>query len=384
MDQFLPFSRPAIGDEEIAAVEKVLRSGWITTGPQNQQLESEFCKTFGCKHAVAVCSATAGMHITLMALGIGPGDEVITPSQTWVSTLNMIELLGAKPVMIDVDRDTLMVSAADVEAAITPDTKAIIPVHYAGAPLPMDALREVAKRHNIPLIEDAAHAVGARYNGEWVGARGTAIFSFHAIKNLTCAEGGLIATDDDELADRVRCLKFHGLGVDAFDRQLQGRKPQAEVVEPGYKYNLSDIHAAIAVVQLARLPELNARRKVLAERYLNALKDSPFQPLGIPDYPHDHAWHLFMVRVDAQRCGIERDQLMERLKEVGVGTGLHFRAAHTQKFYRQRYPELSLPNTEWNSARLCTLPLFPDMAEADVDRVVNALSSILESSRVSR
>jgi UDP-4-amino-4-deoxy-L-arabinose-oxoglutarate aminotransferase len=384
MDQFLPFSRPAIGDEEIAAVEQVLRSGWITTGPQNHQLESEFCRTFGCKHAVAVCSATAGMHITLMALGIGPGDEVITPSQTWVSTLNMIELLGATPVMIDVDRDTLMVSAAEVEAAITARTKAIIPVHYAGAPLPLAELRAVAQRHHIPLIEDAAHAVGARFNGEWVGARGTAIFSFHAIKNLTCAEGGLIATDDDQLADRVRCLKFHGLGVDAFDRQLQGRKPQAEVVEPGYKYNLSDIHAAIAVVQLARLPELNARRKVLAERYLAALQDSPFQPLGLPDYPHDHAWHLFMVRVDEQRCGIGRDQLMERLKEVGVGTGLHFRAAHTQKYYRERYPQLSLPNTEWNSACLCTLPLFPDMTEADVDRVINALSSVLESSRVSR
>lgn len=384
MDEFLPFSRPAIGDEEIAAVEKVLRSGWITTGPQNQQLENEFCSIFGCKHAIAVCSATAGMHITLMALGIGPGDEVITPSQTWVSTLNMIELLGATPVMIDVDRDTLMVSAADVEAAITAKTKAIVPVHYAGAPLQMDALRDVAARHNLPLIEDAAHAVGARYNGEWVGARGTAIFSFHAIKNLTCAEGGLIATDDDALADRVRCLKFHGLAVDAFDRQQLGRKPQAEVVEPGYKYNLSDIHAAIAVVQLARLPQLNARRKALAQRYLTALEGSPFQPLGLPDYPHDHAWHLFMVRVDAERCGIDRDQLMERLKALGIGTGLHFRAAHTQKFYRERYPQLSLPNTEWNSARLCTLPLFPDMTDGDVDRVVNALSSVVESLRVSR
>lgn len=382
MDQFLPFSRPAIGDEEIAAVGKVLTSGWITTGPQNQQLEADFCRTFGCRHAVAVSSATAGMHITLMALGIGPGDEVITPSQTWVSTLNMIELLGATPVMIDVDRETLMVSAAAVEAAITPRTKAIVPVHYAGAPLPLDALREVAQRHQLPLIEDAAHAVGARYQGEWVGARGTAIFSFHAIKNLTCAEGGLIATDDAELAERVRRLKFHGLGVDAFDRQTQGRTPQAEVVEPGYKYNLSDIHAAIAVVQLARLPQLNARRKALAERYLQALQGTPFLPLGLPDYPHDHAWHLFMVRVDAERCGVDRDTLMARLKALGIGTGLHFRAAHTQKFYRERYPQLRLPHTEWNSARLCTLPLFPDMSEADVDRVVSALFSLLEASRV--
>ncbi len=377
MENFLPFSRPAIGDEEIAAVEKVLRSGWITTGPWNQELESVFCKTFGCRHAVALCSATAGMHVVLAALGVGPGDEVITPSQTWVSTQNMITLLGAEPVMVDVDRDTLMVSAKDVEEAITPRTKAIVPVHYAGAPLDLDPLRAVAKRHNLPLVEDAAHAVGTRYRDEWVGQKGTAIFSFHAIKNVTCAEGGLVATDDEALAERVRRLKFHGLGVDAFDRERQGRKPQAEVVEPGWKYNLSDLHAALAVTQLARLPKLNARRKVLAERYLKALAGSPFLPLGLPSYPHEHAWHLFMIRVDKERCGLDRDTLMERLKAVSIGTGLHFRAAHTQKYYRERYPKLVLPNTEWNSARLCTLPLFPDMTEADVDRVVEALFAIL-------
>ncbi|QHB32482.1 UDP-4-amino-4-deoxy-L-arabinose aminotransferase [Yersinia canariae] len=377
MQNFLPFSRPAIGTDEINAVVKVLGSGWITTGPQNQQLETDFCDAFGCKHAVAVCSATAGMHITLMALGVGPGDEVITPSQTWVSTINMIVLLGAEPVMVDIDRDTLMVNAADIEAAITPKTKAIIPVHYAGAPCDLDALRHISKQYGIPLIEDAAHAVGTRYGDQWVGEQGTAIFSFHAIKNITCAEGGLIVTDDDELAARVRRLKFHGLGVDAFDRQIQGRSPQAEVVEPGYKYNLSDIHAAIAVVQLQRLTEINARRQALVARYQQALADSPLQPLTVPDYPHLHAWHLFMVRVDKERCGIDRDLLMARLKEAGIGTGLHFRAAHTQKYYRERYPSLHLPNTEWNSARLCTLPLFPDMLDSDVDRVIDALATII-------
>jgi UDP-4-amino-4-deoxy-L-arabinose-oxoglutarate aminotransferase len=384
MDHQLPFSLPAIGEDEIAAVERVMRSGWITTGPQNQQLEADFCAAFGCKHAIAVCSATAGMHLVLMALGIGPGDEVITPSQTWVSTLNMIELLGARPVMIDVDRETLMVSAANVEAAITPRTKAIVPVHYAGAPLDLDPLRAVALRHGLPLVEDAAHAVGTQYKGRWIGASGTAIFSFHAIKNMTCAEGGLVATDDDALAERVRRLKFHGLGVDAFDRQQLGRKPQAEVLEPGYKYNLSDIHAAIAVVQLARLPELNARRRVLAERYAAALTGSPFMPLGLPTYDYGHAWHLFMVRVDADRCGMDRNQLMAYLQTRGIGTGLHFRAAHTQQYYRLRYPQLSLPNTEWNSARLCTLPLFPDMTTDDVDRVVAALFSVMEPTLVSR
>ncbi|MDM3627483.1 UDP-4-amino-4-deoxy-L-arabinose aminotransferase [Proteus mirabilis] len=377
MSHFLPFSRPAIGDEEIKAVESVLRSGWITTGPQNHQLEQDFCEKFGSKHAIAVCSATAGMHVVLMAMGIGPGDEVITPSQTWVSTINIITLLGAEPVMVDIDRDTLMVSAESVKKAITPRTKAIIPVHYAGAPCDLDALRAVADEAGIPLIEDAAHAIGTRYKDEWIGEKGTSIFSFHAIKNVTCAEGGLVVTDDDELANRVRCLKFHGLGVDAFDRQIQGRKPQAEVVAPGYKYNLSDIHAAIAVVQLSRLEEMNAKRAELVALYREKLQDSPLEMLSVPEYPHLHANHLFMVRVDKNACGIDRDTFMEKLKQKEIGTGLHFRAAHTQKYYRERYPSLSLPQSEWNSATLCSLPLFPDMSNKDVIRVVDAINEIL-------
>ncbi|MCC8464944.1 UDP-4-amino-4-deoxy-L-arabinose aminotransferase [Photorhabdus bodei] len=381
MDSFLPFSRPAIGDEEIQAVEKVLRSGWITTGPQNHQLEQDFCRMFGCKHAVALASATAGMHLTLMALGIGPGDEVITPSQTWVSTINMICLLGAEPIMIDVDRHTLMVDAQTVKKAITSRTKAIIPVHYAGAPCDLDILRGIAQEAGIPLIEDAAHALGTRYKNEWIGEHGTAIFSFHAIKNATCAEGGLIATDNNELVERIRCLKFHGLGIDAFDRQIQGRRPQAEVVEPGYKYNLSDIHAAIAVVQLSKLESMNIRRRQIVARYSTALKDSPLQMLSVPDYEHIHAHHLFMVRVNKDVCGIDRDTLMERLKNKNIGTGLHFRAAHTQKYYRDRYPQLSLPKSEWNSVTLCSLPLFPDMSDDDVDRVTDALQEIISEHR---
>lgn len=380
MENFLPFSRPSMGEEEISAVEQVLRSGWITTGPQTHQLEQDFCERFGCKHAIAVSSATGGMHLTLLALGIGPGDEVITPSQTWVSTLNMIVLLGAEPVMIDVNPHTLMVRPEQVAAAITPKTKAIIPVHYAGAPLDLDPLYQLAEQHNIAIVEDAAHAAGSQYHGRWIGAQGTAIFSFHAIKNMTCAEGGIVATDNDALAASVRMLKFHGLAVDAFDRQQQGRRAQAEVIQPGYKYNLSDIHATIAVVQLKRLTEMNTRRKELAQRYLKRLEGTPFLPLQRPDYEHLHSWHLFMIRVDEASCGITRDALMEALKEQGIGTGLHFRAAHTQKYYRDRYPALSLPHSEWNSARLCSLPLFPDMQEGDVDRVTGVLLSLLEKS----
>lgn len=379
MENFLPFSRPAIGEEEIAAVNEVLRSGWITTGPKNQELEKIFCDTFNCKYAVAVCSATAGMHVTLIALGIGPGDEVITPSQTWVSTINIITLLGATPVFVDVDRDTLMVDAATIAAAITPKTKAIIPVHYAGAPADLDPIYAVAKQHNIAVVEDAAHAVATRYGDRWVGEGTTAIFSFHAIKNVTCAEGGLVATNDEVLANKVRMLKFHGLGVDAFDRLSQGRKPQAEVIEPGYKYNLADINAAIALVQLKRLPQLNQQRAEWVERYREALASTPLLPLAVPLYAHVHTNHLFMVRVDAELCGLDRDAFMQSLQQKNIGTGLHFRAAHTHKYYREKYPKVALPHTEWNSARLCTLPLFPDMTNQDFERVISAISAVLES-----
>ncbi|WP_145249241.1 UDP-4-amino-4-deoxy-L-arabinose aminotransferase [Pseudomonas oryzihabitans] len=379
MDEpFLPFSRPSIGAEEVAAVSQVLTSGWITTGPQANLLEERFADSVGAAHAVALCSATAAMHVTLLALDIGPGDEVITPSLTWVSTANMITLIGATPVFVDVDRDTLMVSAEQVAAAITPRTKAIVPVHYAGASCDLAPLRALAREHGVALIEDAAHAAGTRYQGEPIGRRGTAIFSFHAIKNLTCAEGGMLVTDDATLAERVRRLKFHGLAVDAFDRHTLGRKPQAQVQEPGFKYNLSDIHAALALVQLDRLGDINSRRRLLAQAYTQRLAQLPVAPLALPDYAQTHAWHLYILRICPERCGMEREAFMAGLKARGIGTGIHFTATHLHPWYRERWPELALPNSEWNSARLCSIPLFPDMTLADVDRVVGAIEDLLE------
>ncbi|AFP85116.1 UDP-4-amino-4-deoxy-L-arabinose aminotransferase [secondary endosymbiont of Ctenarytaina eucalypti] len=378
MSEFLPFSLPSLGDAELAAVGDVLRSGWITTGPKCAQLEQAFCQLTGNRHAIAVSSATGGMHVTLMALGLQPGDEVITPSQTWVSTLNMICLLGAEPVMIDVDRETLMVTPELIEAAITPRTCAIVPVHYAGAPVDIDAIRALGARYGIPVIEDAAHAAGTGYKNRHVGRVGTAIFSFHAIKNITSAEGGMVVTNDAALADRIRCLKFHGLSSDAFDLNMQGRPPSAEVMTPGYKYNLPDINAAIALVQFEKLEQHNARRAALAQRYLDGLANIPVSPLALPAWPHHHAWHLFIIRVDEPRCGIDRDGLMRALKHEGIGTGLHFRAVHTQRYYRERFPNLVLPETEWNSARICSLPLFPSMNDNDVDRVIIALRTIVK------
>jgi UDP-4-amino-4-deoxy-L-arabinose-oxoglutarate aminotransferase len=380
---FLPFSRPSITEEDIAAVATVLRSGWITTGAQSAELERQFAAAVGVQHAVALTSATAGMHVALRALGIGPGDEVVTPSMTWVSTVNLIALAGATPVFVDVDRDTLMTTADRVAAAITPRTKLIVPVHFAGASLDLTPLRELAAARNIPLIEDAAHAAGTEYQGKPTGSGGTSIYSFHPIKNLTTGEGGLVTTDDAELAARLRRLRFHGLGADAFQRDTHGRAPQAEVIEPGYKYNLPDMNAVLGLTQLARLAEMNAKRAALAARYAELLASvKGVLPLKLPTYRQRHSWHLYIVRVDPETAGLTRDEFMERLKARGIGTGLHFRAAHTHRYYREHHQlRTPLPDTEWNSARVCSLPLFPDMPLADVDRVVGVIRAVLAEAR---
>lgn len=377
---FLPFSRPSISEAEIGAVADVLRSGWITTGSKTLEFERQFQDYVGCPAAVALCSATAGMHLALKALGIGPGDEVITSSMTWVSTVNLIVLAGATPVFADVDRDTLMVSRETVEPCLTARTRAIVPVHFAGAPADIEPLRPLATAGGIPLIEDAAHAVGTHYHGRHVGSSGTAIFSFHPIKNITTGEGGMFCTDDESLLERVKRLKFHGLGVDAYDRQTQGRSPQAQVLEPGYKYNLTDIAAVLGSGQLARVDAFNAKRTELAMRYRERLAEiEEILPLSDPSYPMKHAWHLFIVRLDIDKAGLGRDEFMQRLKQKNIGTGLHFRAVHLQKYYQEHMGMRRgmLPNTEWNSDRICSLPLFPDMTFDDVEDVVEAVKDVL-------
>ena len=377
---FLPFSRPSITETDIAAVADVLRSGWITTGPQNAELEDRFRAFTGCRGATCVSSATAGMHIALKALGIGPGDEVITPSMTWVSTVNLIVLAGARPVFVDVDRDTLMVSADRIAEKITDRTRLVIPVHFAGAPADMDPIRRLADQHGLALIEDAAHAIGTEYKGVRVGRTGTSIFSFHPIKNITSGEGGMVCSEDPDFEARLRRLKFHGLGVDAYDRRTQGRSPQAEVIEPGFKYNLPDILAVLGLHQLDRVDAMNAQRTLLAETYLEKLRSvDEIRPLALPDYPMKHAWHLFVVRLSSPTRGMDRDRFMAALKALNIGTGIHFRAAHLQAYYRATFPEVegTLPNTEWNSARICSLPLFPDMTPEDVDGVVDAIKEVL-------
>ncbi len=374
--EFLPFTRPAISESDIAAVTDVLRSGWITNGPANAGFEQALVELTGSGYAVAVSSATAAMHLLLQSMKIGPGDEVITPSMTWVSIANMIELAGAKPVFVEVDRETLLVRPDAIAAAITPRTRLIVPVHFAGASADLDAIANVA--HGIPVVEDCAHAVGTFYKGEHVGRRNSAIFSFHAIKNVTCGEGGMFVTPDEALATSIRRWKFHGIAMDAFDRQNRGRSPQAEVISPGFKYNLTDMQAALGLNQMRRWREINAKRTQLAMLYRELFADVPeIAPLGDPAYDFTHAWHLFIVRVNSKK--IDRNTFMAELKARNIGTGLHFRCAHLQKFYREKYNYLpgTLPDTEYNSDHITSLPLFPDMTEDDVRDVVSAVREVL-------
>lgn len=377
---FLPFSRPSIGNEEIDGVHEVLTGGWITTGPKNTQFEINFSQYCGSRGGVALASATAGMHLLLTALGIGPGDEVITPSMTWVSTVNLIIRTGATPVFADVDRDTLMTGIEFIKPLISEKTRLIIPVHFAGAAVDMLPLRSLAAEHDIPLIEDAAHAVGTEYMGERIGCRGTAIFSFHPNKNMTTGEGGMICSESEELLQSINRLKFHGLGSDNGTNRQQGRSARAEVWEPGFKYNMTDIAATIGLGQLTRLDSFIAKRSLLARRYQELLQEvEEVKPLEQPPGTNRHAWHLFAVRLDTDLAGMSRDQFMEELSQRNIGTGLHFRAVHQHRYYRQEMPMIygTLPNTEWNSDRVCSLPLFPLMTMEDVDDVVTAIKEVL-------
>lgn len=382
--EFLPFSKPSISEDDIAAVSEVLRSGWITTGPKSAEFEQEFSRYTGCPESIALTSATGAMHLALNALGIGPGDEVITPSMTWVSTVNLIVMAGAKPVFVDIDRDTLMASPEAIEDAITNHTRLIIPVHFAGAAADMDPIHKLARKRSLPVIEDAAHAIGTRYKGNHVGSTGVSIYSFHPIKNITTGEGGMFCTDDKELAEVVRRLKFHGLGVDAHDRETQGRSPQAEVLEPGFKYNMTDIQSVLGLGQLARVDEFNRKRTELAAKYKELLVDIPeIVPLSEPEYDITHAWHLFIVRLVSDASQLSRDALMAELKLKNIGTGLHFRAVHLQKYYAETMglKRGMLPQTEWNSDRMLSLPLFPEMTADDVDDVIQGIKEVLAAAK---
>ncbi|MCF8054664.1 MAG: aminotransferase class I/II-fold pyridoxal phosphate-dependent enzyme [Deltaproteobacteria bacterium] len=377
-ETFLPFNKPSITATEIAAVTEVLESGWITTGAKCKEFEEEFCRLTSTNYAISLTSATAGMHITLLALGIGEGDEVITPSMTFASTVNMIALLGAKPVFVDIEYGTLNMDARKVEAAITPRTKAIIPVHFAGAPAEMNLITAIAERQGIAVIEDAAHAVGTYYLGKHIGAQSkAAIFSFHPIKNITSGEGGMVVTNDAELERKLRLLRFHGIERDAWKRYGKGGNPEYDIAIPGFKYNLTDIHAALGLAQLRRLEYFNTRRSQLVALYRGGLATvSGIELPESPGYEHRDACHLFIVKVLA----MGREAFMARLADYNIGYGLHFSPAHSLSYIKQRFgqDDTLLPETVRAADKIISLPLFPDMSEDDVAYVCSAIREILQ------
>jgi UDP-4-amino-4-deoxy-L-arabinose-oxoglutarate aminotransferase len=378
---FLPFTRPSITEAEIREVSETLRSGWITSGPRVAAFEKEFSAYVSAPFGVTVTSGTAGFHILLQALGIGPGDEVITPSLTWPSPVNMMEFVGARPVFADIDRETFQLDPASVERVYTRQTKAIVPVHFAGQPCDLDALDALCEKHGLILIEDAAHAVGTEYRGQRIGSRkNPAVFSFHAIKNLTTGEGGLITVSDEKLRDRLVSLRFHGVDQDAWKRYAREAAKGYDLFEPGWKYNLTDLQAAVGLAQLRRIGEMNARRAKLAALYDRLFDETPeiIRPARVP-YPSHHAWHLYTILIDPKSTGLTRDEFREEMRKRNIGTGLHFLAVHELSFYRERYRPSSelLRNSEYVAARIVSLPLFPDMQEEDVVKVVEEIRDML-------
>lgn len=382
--EFLPFSRPSLSAEAIAEVVACLESGWLATGPRTRKFEEALCAYFGGVESAQTCSsATAGLLMALLALDLEPGDEVITTPMTFAATLNCIVLAGGTPRLVDVRRGTYNIDLDQVEAAIGPRTRAIMPVHFAGLPVDMDRLYEIAGRHSLRVIEDAAHAIGAECRGRKIGSFGdTQVFSFHPNKNMTTGEGGAVVTRDPAMRRRIDLLRFHGIDREAWNRFARAGSPHYDITLPGYKFNFMDIQAALGLHQLPALDGFIERRRQLVERYLEAFADCEGLELPSPaGFPVRHAWHLFAPLVMGEVAGIDRDRFMELLKERNIGTGLHYQAIHLSSFYAERYGfrRGQFPEAERISDRVVSLPLFPGLTDSDQQRVIDNVKEILRN-----
>ena len=380
---FLPFARPDIGPAEMDAVTAAMRSGWVTTGPKAREFEQAFVEYLGGNglEGIAVNSATAGLHLALEALGIGPGDEVIAPTLTFTATVEVARYLGADPVLVDVDPVTLNMDPTQVRAAITPRTKAIMPVHYGGLACAMDEILAIAREHGLKVVEDAAHALPTTWQGELVGqlASDVTVFSFYANKTITTGEGGMAVTRDPAVAQRMRVMRLHGMNRDAFDR-FTSKTPTwyYEVVAPGFKYNMTDVAAAMGVAQLARLPGFLKRRQYLAARYHAQLAALPLTLPADAPAGDTHAWHLYVIRLrDDARLG--RDDVIQALSDRGIGTSVHYVPLHRHPYWRDRYQltPAMFPQADAAYRSMISIPLFTAMDDADQDRVIAAMHEIL-------
>jgi dTDP-4-amino-4,6-dideoxygalactose transaminase len=379
---FLPFAAPDIGQEEIDEVVSCLRSGWITTGPRAKQFEDEFASYIGGEtEAVAVNSATAGLHLALEAVGVGPGDEVITTPYTFTASAEVIRYLGADPVFVDIDPTTLNIDAAQIERAITPRTRVILPVHFAGLAADMEPILRIARAHGLRVVEDAAHSLPTVYNGEMIGSLATdaTVFSFYATKTITTGEGGMIVTRDPAIAARCRVMRLHGISRDVFDRYVS-EKPSwhYEVVAPGYKYNMTDIAAAIGIHQLRKADRFHDRRDELARGYDRGLDGLP---VTLPPHAPEgsaHAWHLYVIRID-EDAAVSRDEFIEQMTRRKIGCSVHFIPLHIQPYWRDTYslrPE-QFPCALAAYKGAVSLPLYTRMTSADQARVVESIRAIL-------
>jgi len=379
----LPFSPPLIGEEEISEVVDTLRSDWITTGPKTKRFEKEFAAYLDAPGALALNSCTAGLHTALATLGIGPGDEVITTPMTFAASVNVIEHVGAQPILVDVEPDTLNIDPALVAAAITPRTRAVLPVHFAGHPADLDPIAELATTHRLAVVEDAAHALPARYRNRPIGAGGNpAAFSFYATKNLTTAEGGML-TGDAEFLDRARVVSLHGMSRDAWKRYERGGSWFYEVVLPGFKYNMTDIQAALGLWQLRKLAGFQERRRAVVRMYDEAFGQNDALELPARRPEVEHAWHLYVLRLRPGALRIHRDEFIEELRQRNIGTSVHFIPIHVHPYYRDKYhyqPD-SFPVAYGNYQRMLSLPLNPRLADGDVHDVIEAVLDVVRQHR---
>jgi dTDP-4-amino-4,6-dideoxygalactose transaminase len=379
-DHFLVFGAPLIEETEVNEVVDTIRSGWLGTGPKVALFEDRFRQYTGAQHAMAVNSCTAGLHVSMLVAGLGPGDEVITTPMTFCATVNSIIHAGATPVLVDCDRDTQLVDPQRIEDAITARTRAVVPVHLCGRPCDMAAIMDIANRHNLLVIEDAAHAIEAVYRGRKIGtiAHLTA-FSFYVTKNVITGEGGMVTTDNPELADKFKVYALHGMSRDAWKRYSKEGYKHYQVIVPGFKYNMMDLQAAIGIHQLARVETNLKRRNEIWRTYNAAFSDLP---VGVPapDEPDTvHGRHLYTLMIDKTRCGVDRDEFIQRLHQQNIGAGVHYLGVHLQPYYRDRFgfvPE-DFPNATWISERTVSIPLSPKLTEEDVADVIDAVRESL-------
>jgi perosamine synthetase len=377
---FLPFALPDLDGTELAEIKEVLESNWVTTGPKTRQFEADFAAAVGAKHAVAVNSCTAAMHLALEAVGVERGDEVITTPYTFAATAEVIRYFDARPVFVDVDPRCLNMRADLLAAAITPRTKAIIPVHIAGLPVDIDRIRAVANRHGLPVIEDAAHAFPTRYKGRKVGSLSSfTCFSFYATKTITTGEGGMLCTNDDTWAERCRIMALHGISKDAWKRYTAEGSWYYEIIAPGFKYNMTDIAAAMGLAQLRKAERMAARRRLIAGRYHQAFGACPELQIPADRADCEHAWHLYMLRLNLSQLRIDRAAFAQELKLRNIGVSVHFIPLHTHPYYRESYgyqPE-DFPVAYGEYLREISLPIYSGMSDGDVQDVIDAVLDLV-------